>query len=713
MEELEIRILPMSKKEFYGYIEPNKIATIEEIQKNFFIKLLKENKEEVYKFKKIYLKTAANSLVLFQYDNQLIASAVYKGINIFEKDSKEFKDGYLGSYIFDKNSIKIFSPITNKEFQEIKKVKFSQAMHKINYSKIEKVEELINLKKEELSKLIKNNSLLVRNNNVSKDLKSSKLIEKIIFNKFRCAENLELRIGENLTIIAGQNGTMKSTLLACIAQPFGIERGKGNDSFDSETLDRCKIVNDSFKTQINKIFKLSAEFDIPGEHDFDIYFSKDLPTDIFYENPLKVKSFKAPDRTPPIRIVTGKSREAGKGNIPIPVIYLGLSRLFPLGESNLEKKEVILTKKEEKFLYDNYEKILLSYEEEYRNINQISKNNIKTLGISTNNYDWQAISAGQDNVGKIICTILEFQRLKENFKDNYIGGILLIDEIESTLYPKAQQELIKFLNKQCQDLKLKVICTTHSLEIIKECMENESLRYHTIINFLDKTHGKLICKNLSTFEDISRNLLVLPRNNKKENLLKIKIFTEDSEGEWLLKKIIKKEYEEYIDIVSLGLGFDEIAKIAYKLSEIKEGIIIYDADVEKRYTNSKNSSDFKRNMNKSESYLFFPGKNSIEEDFLEILKNISKNEDKFWNKCNNDSRQLALSTLEEYKLEDRNDRKKWFNNERKNYGEDGYVILEKWKEIYKKSIDDFNEELKELLKSSFLKKYGIRLFNKE
>ncbi|MDC7956510.1 AAA family ATPase, partial [Fusobacterium simiae] len=439
--------------------------------------------------------------------------------------------------------------------------------------------------------------------------------------------------------------------------------------------------------QINKIFKLSAEFDIPGEHDFDIYFSKDLPTDIFYENPLKVKSFKAPDRTPPIRIVTGKSREAGKGNIPIPVIYLGLSRLFPLGESNLEKKEVILTKKEEKFLYDNYEKILLSYEEEYRNINQISKNNIKTLGISTNNYDWQAISAGQDNVGKIICTILEFQRLKENFKDNYIGGILLIDEIESTLYPKAQQELIKFLNKQCQDLKLKVICTTHSLEIIKECMENESLRYHTIINFLDKTHGKLICKNLSTFEDISRNLLVLPRNNKKENLLKIKIFTEDSEGEWLLKKIIKKEYEEYIDIVSLGLGFDEIAKIAYKLSEIKEGIVIYDADVEKRYTNSKNSSDFKRNMNKSESYLFFPGKNSIEEDFLEILKNISKNEDKFWNKCNNDSRQLALSTLEEYKLEDRNDRKKWFNNERKNYGEDGYVILEKWKEIYKKSID--------------------------
>ena len=87
--------------------------------------------------------------------------------------------------------------------------------------------------------------------------------------------------------------------------------------------------------------------------------------------------------------------------------------------------------------------------------------------------------------------------------------------------------------------------------------------------------------------------------------MKIKIFTEDLEGEWLLKKIINKDFEEYIDIVPLGLGFDEIAKVAYKLSEIKEGIVIYDADVKKRYAQSGNSSDFKRNMDKNKNYLFF------------------------------------------------------------------------------------------------------------
>ena len=132
---------------------------------------------------------------------------------------------------------------------------------------------------------------------------------------------------------------------------------------------------------------MSTKFDLPGEHDFDIYFSSNLPPEIFYENPLKVKSFKVTDRTPPIRFVTGGNRKAGKGNIPIPVIYLGLSRLFPIGESNLEKNEVILSEKEKKFLYKNYRRILLSYEEDYETINQISKNNIKTLGISATNYD--------------------------------------------------------------------------------------------------------------------------------------------------------------------------------------------------------------------------------------------------------------------------------------------------------------------------------------
>lgn len=539
------------------------------------------------------------------------------------------------------------------------------------------------------------------------------MIEKVVFVKFRCAENLELKIGRNLTLIAGQNGTMKSTFLACLAQPFGIGRGRKNDLFSQEKLEKCKIVNDTFNTRISDIFKLSENFDVPGEHEFDVYFSEDSPKTFVYENPLKVKSYARKDTSEnKLRFVTGKDRTSGKGNLPIPVIYLGLSRLYPLGESVLEKKFIELTDDEKKFLCDNYTKILLNYDEEYKEINQISKNNKnKTTGISTDKYDWQSISAGQDNVGKIISTILEFKRLKTTFKDNYYGGILLIDEVESTLYPRAQEKLIDFLNKQASHLNLQVICTTHSLEIIKECLEKEVYRKHTVINFLDKTQGSLLCKNILTFDDIFRNLLVRRNEKHMKEEPKINIFTEDLEGAWLLKKIINIKFNDYIDIVPLELGCSEIAKINTKL--LKNGIITYDADVQKTYDNSKETSNFKKDMKKMENYLFLPGNKSIEEDFIDILNNIRNDETSFWEKCKNNTHQLAMDSLEKYDLTQRNERKNWFNTEKKQYGKDGIYLLNRWKKQYEEQIKQFNCKLEEKLKQCYKDMYGIILFKEK
>lgn len=540
------------------------------------------------------------------------------------------------------------------------------------------------------------------------------MIEKVIFNKFRDAENLEIKIGKNLTIIAGQNGTMKSTLLACIGQPFGIERGKDNDTFVGENLEKCKIINNSFKTRINEIFKLSPTYDVPGTHEFEIYFTDKLSTDIVYENPLKVKSYPVSDRNPPIRFVAGKSRSGGKGNLPIPVIYLGLSRIYPLGESDINKQNLLLDEEEIKFLYTNYKKILLSYEEEYTDISEISKNKkLRTIGISTTKYDWNSISAGQDNLGKIITTILEFKRLKKEFQENYYGGIILIDELETTLYPKAQKELVKFLNKQCNDLNLKIICTTHSLEIIKECIENDAISRNVMINFLDKTRGKLIKKQIVSYDDIVKNLLVLPKKQQEREYPKISIYTEDMEGTWVLKKILPKGILQYINTVPLGLGHSEIAKVSLKISELKEGIVIYDRDVKDTYTSAKSTSELKKNMNKSENYLFLPGNKSLEEDFIEILKNIEDNDDTFWDNCINDSKQLALNSLEKYTLSDRNSRKKWFNDERKYYGKDGKEILDIWMSKNIGAINEFRNEFGEKLKKYYLNKFGIAILKEE
>ena len=541
------------------------------------------------------------------------------------------------------------------------------------------------------------------------------MILKVVIDKFRLAEDLEIEIGKNLTAICGQNGTMKSTLLGCIAQPFGIGRGRKKDD-KKEKYSDCMIVNQKFYTDINDIFKFSKEYDLPGNHVYHVYFDEDSnimkQEEIVYENPLQVKSRKRPDgEKKHIRFVAGKSRSTGKGNIPLPVVYMGLSRLYPIGEvDDLKENNLELSDQEIVFFKKYYSEILLSFDsEEYKNeIKLIDKNKISTGGISTNSYDWQTISAGQDNIGKIILTILEFKRLKEKFKDNYFGGILLIDELEATLYPGAQKKLIEFLNKYSAKYNIKIIFTTHSLEIIEELLNNKIYSVNSKVNFLDKTRGSLINRIHIGYDEIKNNILVKIReenNNQKE--IKIDVFFEDEEGEYLFKNIVSKKLKEYCKVYPLKIGITNIAAISNKISQLKNGIIIYDADYNRKSTNYKN--DFKINVENHRNSLFFPGTKSIEKECLEILLGMEEN-DEFWDKCKCDNKQKFYAKRLQYAnlgKPEREQDKLWFLEERKNFGKNGNKLMEKFKEKYEKEIEEFNEELERKLINQLNRNYGI------
>ncbi|VVH65595.1 hypothetical protein BSPLISOX_2207, partial [uncultured Gammaproteobacteria bacterium] len=47
-------------------------------------------------------------------------------------------------------------------------------------------------------------------------------IIKICIEKFRGFQEVEFTLGSHLTVIAGQNGTQKTTLLGLLTQPFTI-----------------------------------------------------------------------------------------------------------------------------------------------------------------------------------------------------------------------------------------------------------------------------------------------------------------------------------------------------------------------------------------------------------------------------------------------------------------------------------------------------------
>lgn len=49
----------------------------------------------------------------------------------------------------------------------------------------------------------------------------------------------------------------------------------------------------------------------------------------------------------------------------------------------------------------------------------------------------------------------------------YKGGILAIDEMDATMYPASQVELLKILRKYASKLNLQILFTTHSMSLLK------------------------------------------------------------------------------------------------------------------------------------------------------------------------------------------------------------------------------------------------------
>jgi hypothetical protein len=107
---MEVRILPMSfeDEEFKG-------KDIDYVQKVFFHKTLVDNKG-YYEYQTTGIEAKSGDLVLFQMDNQVIASAIYLDILRYKVVSI---DGCRGSYKFDIKTIKTFKPITKEELSEI------------------------------------------------------------------------------------------------------------------------------------------------------------------------------------------------------------------------------------------------------------------------------------------------------------------------------------------------------------------------------------------------------------------------------------------------------------------------------------------------------------------------------------------------------------------------------------------------------------------
>jgi AAA15 family ATPase/GTPase len=487
------------------------------------------------------------------------------------------------------------------------------------------------------------------------------MIKSLHVKKFRAMQELTVPLGRKITVIAGQNATCKSTLLGMIGQPFGLKEKT--------------IFGKEFSTKFSNIFKFSPDKDKPGEHEYEIEFFDDT---IFGKTTEIVKSYKRGENdTSHIRLVVGKTRQKGDGNLDYPVIYLGLKRVYPIGElQEITKPTSTLTSDEIKMFNIWYKKVFFP-QESIMPVQITAKRQKDTLAINSDNYDYFANSAGQDNIGQILGAILSFRRLKEQLGTNYKGGLLLIDEFESTLFPAAQTNLIDLFYNIAGKYNLQIVFTTHSLEALKHMIEK---RWHnngdTEVLYFTKVFGKLELIVAPQMQRIESDLKMETIPHSK--IPKINLYCEDAEAAIFIKRLLGPKRTKYLNFCDATFGGDFLSELAKKnIPEFKNSIIILDGD--------KSPSKLAPNV------LRLPGGASPENVFREFLQGLPLSH-KFWKNDAYYTKQTfekQLNDLTQGQYENRKKMKAWFKDQMRYWGRGAIRIFNCWKETHPEQAEEF------------------------
>lgn len=402
-------------------------------------------------------------------------------------------------------------------------------------------------------------------------------IKEINIKKFRGLDNIVLPIAERITIISGKNATSKSTILGIIAHTFNFKKNYVTD----ENITNKTILGKDFVSIFSEHFKLSTTYDPP--HSMDLcgtVFDKQSQKDITFTQ--EMGDYDKQDRQRVVVRHYDSSAQKLDRKITHPVIYLGLKRLFPIVER--ENKKIDFDYFFNRYNKDEFIKLsnrilLKNHQNSSTNITSTESKLLKSTVAHGNNYDDESVSVGEDNIGQILLALLSFKKLKEDMGDEYQGGILLIDEVESSLFPAAQQELLSVLNEFASNYDIQVVMTSHSPILMKGVLNLKQDKNRLL--YLTNSYGKIELTNWE-WEKIEADIsgVVLPKT--KVIPKKIDCYVEDEEANSLLNTLltrqsIKKHLK--IDFIK-GFGCSEYLRLIEKMPHIKNNtLIVLDGDL--------------------------------------------------------------------------------------------------------------------------------------
>ena len=401
-------------------------------------------------------------------------------------------------------------------------------------------------------------------------------LAKMEIEYFRSFHDVQFDVGRKITAISGQNGVGKSNIASLIASGSGLsKKGELGSNFQPEFSDFFNVESTEDFTEY-KLFLTYKEDGKEGTVLKRLSFKDDTATN---------RGIRIIPRTSN-RDMTGiGSKEAermakdtfgvgGAARVPIPTIYLSISRLYPLGE----RRETVTIKEIKKTnrLYQNeadakfrewYNAVIPGSIKRDASLSIIEK---KTSSRSSLHMDMERTptlsqSVGQDNIGNIISALVDIYLLSK--QEDYAGAILCIDEVEVSLHPDTQLHLLSLLDKLADELDIQFVVSTHSLTILKELIKKQSRNPEDYsVVYLKNPSAPMITKH-NTYEMLKADLL----GRTTFDFPKTKIYFEDEVGQHVFHMLVSSLRYQCIALKSgNGLrGIDEVTISGKLQAELK------------------------------------------------------------------------------------------------------------------------------------------------
>ncbi|MFB2579592.1 ATP-dependent endonuclease [Acinetobacter sp. c2-A9] len=401
--------------------------------------------------------------------------------------------------------------------------------------------------------------------------------------EYRKLKDLSLDFKPTVNLISGTNGTCKSSILHIVGNSFQAFT-KNSQGIDIESLSIINAINKLTNPKIENLTKGDKQYNDPAPNQSGILLKLEYEGNSYSFRRHNTRNDNGSRFALKLKYPVGQKQTLPYGM----VIYLGLSRIIPIGELSGE------TKKIRKSLPDKYSQELnrLYYELTGIKINESTiedSNSLKhrlDFTSTTKVVDSNTISAGEDNLIIILSALIS---LKYHFdtctNPVFKKSVLLIDELDSTLHPSLQYKLLKILKEFSENYNIQLFATTHSLYLLDKAFK-ESLN----VIYLKKTAGDLVDK----LNDPNRYKIEMQLNSETRQDIymdkKIPIFTEDAEAKLMTQLIfneIAKDDESFSSIliflhyVEMKAGCDNLKSLfkdkVFRSSTFK-AICILDAD---------------------------------------------------------------------------------------------------------------------------------------